>query len=53
MSYNIYNLHTVLYLFRQRRILKDGVNYIAIRDVAKAFDVNVGAKGSIPVSTSK
>jgi len=36
-----------------RRILKDGTNYIAIRDVGDALNYNVSAKGNIPVLTKK
>ena len=36
-----------------RRILKDGVNYIAVRDVGNALDYHVSAKGNIPVLTKK
>lgn len=36
-----------------RRILEDGTNYIAIRDIAKVFDCGVSAKGNIPVLTKK
>lgn len=35
------------------RILKDGTNYIKIRDVAAALDLDVSNKGSIAVLTSK
>jgi len=34
-----------------RRILKDGTNFIAIRDLANIFGAKVGAKGNIPVLT--
>jgi len=34
-----------------RRILKDGTNYIAIRDVGNALDYVVSAKGNVPVLT--
>ena len=36
-----------------RRILKDGTNYIAIRDVAKAVGYSVGNKGNIAVLEKK
>ncbi len=36
-----------------RRILKDGTNFIAVRDVGKIFNCEVSAKGSIPVLKSK
>ena len=35
------------------RILKDGTNFIKIRDIAKALDLEVGFKGSIATLTSK
>ena len=35
------------------RILKDGTNYIKIRDVGDAFGYTVSANGSIPVLTKK
>lgn len=36
-----------------RRILKDGTNYIAIRDVGNALGCEVSAKGNIPVLVKK
>ena len=36
-----------------KRILKDGTNFIAVRDVGKIFNCEVSAKGSIPVLKSK
>ena len=36
-----------------RRILKDGTNFIAVRDVGKIFNCEVSAKGNIPVLKSK
>lgn len=36
-----------------RRILEEGTNYIAIRDIAKVFDCEVTAKGNIPVLVKK
>ena len=35
------------------RILKDGTNYIKIRDVADAIGYNITSKGSIAVLTKK
>ena len=35
------------------RILKNGTNYVKIRDVAAALDLNVGNKGNVPVLTRK
>lgn len=35
------------------RILKNGTNYIKIRDIAKALDLDVSNKGNIAVLTSK
>lgn len=35
------------------RILKDGTNYVKIRDVANVLGLNISNKGSIPVLTSK
>lgn len=35
------------------RILKNGTNYVKIRDVAKALDLEVGFKGSIATLDSK
>lgn len=35
------------------RILKDGTNYIKIRDLGDAFGYNVSANGNIPVLTKK
>lgn len=35
------------------RILKDGTNYIKIRDLADAFGYTVSNNGSIPVLTKK
>lgn len=35
------------------RILKNGVNYVKIRDIAAALDLNVSNKGNIPVLESK
>ena len=36
-----------------KRILKDGTNYIAVRDVGDALGYAVSNKGSIPVLKSK
>lgn len=36
-----------------RRILKDGTNYIAIRDIGSALNYAVSAKGNVPVLTKK
>ena len=36
-----------------RRILKDGTNFIAVRDIGKIFNCEVSAKGNIPVLKSK
>ena len=35
------------------RILKDGTNFVKIRDIAKALDLEVGFQGSIATLTSK
>ena len=35
------------------RILKDGTNYIKIRDIAKALDLDVSNKGNIPILSKK
>ena len=35
------------------RILKDGTNYIKIRDIAKALDLEVSNKGNIPILSHK
>ena len=35
------------------RILKNGVNYVKIRDIAAALDLKVSNKGNIPVLESK
>lgn len=35
------------------RILKNGTNYVKIRDVAAALDLNVSNRGNIPVLTTK
>ena len=35
------------------RILKDGTNYIKIRDIAKALDLDVSNKGNIPILSHK
>ena len=35
------------------RILKDGTNYIKIRDIAKALDLDVSNKGNIAVLSHK
>lgn len=35
------------------RILKNGTNYVKIRDVAAALDLNVGNKGNVPVLMTK
>lgn len=35
------------------RILKDGTNYIKVRDIAKALDLDVSNKGNIPVLNHK
>ena len=35
------------------RILKDGYNYIKIRDVADLLGYNISSKGSIPILTKK
>ena len=35
------------------RILKNGTNYIKIRDIATALDLKVSNKGNIPVLESK
>ena len=36
-----------------RRILKDGTNYIKIRDIAKALDLDVSNKGNVPILNHK
>ena len=36
-----------------KRILKDGTNYIAVRDVGDALGYAVSNKGNIPVLKSK
>ncbi len=36
-----------------KRILKDGTNYIAIRDIAEAVGYSVGNKGNIAVLEKK
>ena len=36
-----------------RLILKDGTNYIAIRDIGDALGFNISAKGNVPVLTKK
>ena len=35
------------------RILKDGTNYIKIRDIAKALDLEVSNKGNVPILNHK
>ena len=35
------------------RILKDGTNYIKIRDIAKALDLEVSNKGNVPILNKK
>ena len=35
------------------RILKDGTNYIKIRDIAKALDLDISNKGNIPILNHK
>ena len=35
------------------RILKDGTNYIKIRDIAKALDLEVSNKGNIAILNHK
>lgn len=35
------------------RILKDGTNYVAVRQVAEALGCSVGAQGNVPVINSK
>ena len=35
------------------RILKGGTNYIKIRDIAKALDLDVSNKGNIPILNHK
>lgn len=35
------------------RILKDNTNYIKIRDIAAALNLDIGFKGSVPILTSK
>jgi len=35
------------------RILKEGTNYIKIRDIAAALNLDIGFKGSIPIITNK
>lgn len=35
------------------RILKDGTNYVKIRDIAKALDLEVSNKGNIPILNHK
>ena len=35
------------------RILKDGTNYIKIRDIAKALDLDVSNKGNIAILNHK
>lgn len=35
------------------RILKDGTNYVKIRDIAKALDLEVGNKGNVPILNRK
>lgn len=35
------------------RILKDGTNYIKIRDIAKALDLDVSNKGNVPILNRK
>lgn len=35
------------------RILKDGTNYIKIRDIAKALDLEVSNKGNVPILSHK
>ena len=35
------------------RILKDGTNYIKIRDIAKALDLDVSNKGNVPILSHK
>lgn len=35
------------------RILKDGTNYIKIRDIAKALELDVSNKGNIPILNHK
>ena len=37
----------------ERLILKDGTNYIAIRDIGDALGFNISAKGNVPVLTKK
>ena len=36
-----------------KRILKDGVNFIVVRDVGKIFNCEVSNKGNVPVLKSK
>lgn len=36
-----------------RRILKDGTNYIAIRDIASAVGYDVSSKGNVAVMSKK
>ena len=36
-----------------RRILKDGTNYIAIRDIANAVGYDVSSKGNVAVLNKK
>lgn len=36
-----------------RRILKEGTNYIAVRDIASAIGFNISNKGNTPVLTKK
>ena len=35
------------------RILKDGTNYVKVRDIAQALDLEVGFRGSIAVLDGK
>ena len=35
------------------RILKNGTNYIKIRDIAKALDLDVSNNGNIPILSKK
>lgn len=35
------------------RILKDGTNYVKIRDIAKALDLDVSNKGNVPILNRK
>ena len=35
------------------RILKNGTNYVKIRDIAKALELDVSNKGNIPILSKK